>query len=100
MANAIRVTLPITTPSATVLLTGIYGAGAVLRVQSSASETGTFADLTGVGSTPTIAIVTGTEAYTAQDPDGGSTRWYRSRIENSDASRVSDWSFVRPARYP
>ncbi|OHC40462.1 MAG: hypothetical protein A2211_05095 [Rhodanobacter sp. RIFOXYA1_FULL_67_6] len=100
MANAILVKLPVRTPSATVLLAGVYGTSAVLRVQSGASENGTFSDLTGTGSTPTIAIVSGTETYTAADPNGTSATWYRSRIENADASRLSDWSVSQPTLYP
>ena len=100
MANAIRLTLPVRTPSATILLTGMYGAAAVFRVQSSSTETGTFTDLTGTGSTPTIPIVSGTETYTAADPNGTSATWYRSRIENADASRLSDWSVSQPTLYP
>ena len=99
MANAIRLTLPVRTPSATILLTGMYGAGAVFRVQSSSSETGTFADLSGTGSTPTIPIVSGTETYTATDPGGTSATWYRARLEDSGATRASDWSVVTRTIY-
>src|SRR3989304_2518318 len=99
MANAIRLTLPVRTPSATVLLAGVYGAGAGVRVQSSSSETGTFADLSGTGSTPTIPIVSGTETYTAADPGGTSASWYRARLEDSGATRVSDWSVVTRPLY-
>ena len=100
MANAIRLTLPVRTPSATILLTGMYGAAAVFRVQSSSTETGTFTDLTGTGSTPTIPIVSGTETYTAAGPGGTSTCWYRARLEDSGATRVSDWSVVTRTVYP
>ena len=42
------------------LLAGVYGAGALIRIQSSTTEDGSFANLTGTGSTPTIALVAGT----------------------------------------
>src|SRR6266540_3365352 len=71
---------------------GAYGAGAVIRVQSSATEAGAFADLIGTGSTPTIPLVTGTGSYPGYDPNGTSTTWYRTRFENSGATRTSDWS--------
>ena len=100
MANAIRLTLPVRTPSATVVLPGMYGAAAVFRVQSSSSETGTFADLTGTDSTPTVPIVSGTETYMATDPGGTSMSWYRARLEDSGATRVSDWSVVTRTVYP
>ena len=90
MANKIKLTLPTLVPAADLLNTDMYGAGAVIRTQSSATETGTYADIT--GSTVTRAIVSGTETYSAYDPLGTSGSWYRTRIENSGATRVSDWS--------
>lgn len=74
------------------LNTGEYGAGAVIRLQTSATEAGVYADVTGTGSTPTIALVAGTTSYTGRDPNGTSTSWYRTRYENSGATRVSDWT--------
>jgi hypothetical protein len=76
-----------------ILNTGAYGAGAVIRLQWSATSTGTFADVSGTGSTPTIAVETDKRSYTGYDPVGttGST-WYRTRFENTGATRVSDWS--------
>lgn len=71
---------------------GAYGAGALIRIQSSAIETGTFANLSGTGSTTTIALVAGTRAYTGYDPNGGVSTWYRTRFESSDGLRTSDWS--------
>jgi hypothetical protein len=73
---------------------GAYGTGAIMRVQWCATETGTYADVSGTGSTPTIALVAATRAYTAYDPAGASTTWYRTRYENSGATRLSDWSAV------
>jgi len=77
-----------------ILNAGAYGTGAVMRVQSCATETGVYADVSGTGSTPTIAIVTGTRSYTGYDPAGASTTWYRTRYENVGATRLSDWSAV------
>lgn len=76
------------------LNTGAYDAGALIQVQAGTASTqpGDFADLTGTGSTPTIAIVAGTRIYTAYDPTGTSSTWYRTRYKNAAATRVSDWS--------
>ena len=74
-----------------ILNAGLYAAGAVIRLQSSTTETGVFADVSGTGSTPTIAIVTLTNSYTGYDPNGTSSTWYRTRYENSGATRLSDW---------
>lgn len=71
---------------------GAYGSGAIVRVQWSATETGTFADISGTGSTPTVPIVAATTAYTAYDPAGTSSTWYRTRYESATAARLSDWS--------
>lgn len=74
------------------LTAGAYGAASVIRVQSATTETGTFGDITGTGSTPTIALVAATSSYTGYDPSGTASTWYRTRFESSNASRVSDWS--------
>lgn len=71
---------------------GAYGTGALIQVQSATSFGGSYADLTGTGSTPTIAIVTATYAYTGYDPAGASTTWYRTRYKNSGGTILSDWS--------
>lgn len=71
---------------------GMYDTGALIRVQSSATESGAFADLSGTGSTPTIAVVADTRTYTAYDPNGAASTWYRTRYENAAATRTSDWS--------
>lgn len=71
---------------------GAYGAGAVIRLQTASAAAGPFADVSGTGSTPTIALVSGERSYTGYDPGGTSTSWYRSRFENSGATRTSDWS--------
>lgn len=75
-----------------ILNTGAYAAGAVIRLQTGATETGSFADVTGTGSTPTIAVVTATRSYTGYDPNGTASSWYRTRYENAGGTRLSDWS--------
>ncbi len=89
MPNILTITVD---DSANLLNAGAYGAGAVIRVQTSATEAGVYGDLSGTGSTPTIAIVSGTSSYTGYDPSGTATSWYRTRYENSGATRVSDWT--------
>lgn len=82
---AIKLTINLTEPSAD-LLTG-YGAGAKLHVQR---------DTTSAFAAPTdltlVSIVSGTEQYEVWDSGGSSSSWYRSRIENTTATVVSDWS--------
>lgn len=70
---------------------GAYGAGAVIAVEWSATENGSFAALSGSGSTPSVPLVSGTRSYTAYDPNGSSGTWYRVRYEDSGATRTSDW---------
>jgi hypothetical protein len=74
------------------LLAGVYGAGALIRIQSSATEGGVYANLSGTGSTPTIALVAGTSIYTGQDPSGTSSTWYKTRFENAGGTLTSDYS--------
>jgi hypothetical protein len=71
---------------------GAYAAGALVRLQTSATQAGAYADVTGTGSTPTLPLVTLITAYTGYDPNGISTSWYRTRYENAGATRLSDWS--------
>ena len=99
MANYIPVKTPLEVPSTTLLNAGLYGAGAVFRLQSATSANGTYADVSGTGSTPTIAIVSGTEEYDGFDPNGTSATFYRARIENAGATRLSDWKTAVPTRY-
>ena len=80
---AVKVVLGLDAPDDA--LTG-YGAGAILRVQSSATETGTFANLT------TVAVVAATYQYETWDAAGDKTTWYRWRIENAAATETGDWS--------
>lgn len=71
---------------------GAYGAGALIRLQTAATEAGAYADVAGTGSTPTVPLVAGIRSYTAFDPAGIATSWYRTRYENAGATRASDWS--------
>lgn len=71
---------------------GAYGAGALIRIQQAAVEAGPYTDVSGTGSTPTIPIVAGVNAYTGFDPNGASTTWYQTRYENAGGSRLSEWS--------
>ena len=75
-----------------ILNAGLYGAGAIIRVQTAATEAGAFADVAGTGSTPTIAVVTNVRSYTGYDPSGTASSWYRTRYENVGATRLSDWT--------
>jgi hypothetical protein len=75
-----------------ILNAGAYGAGAVIRLQTAATEAGAFADVSGAGSTPTTTVVTATNSYTGYDPNGIVSSWYRTRFENVGATRLSDWS--------
>jgi hypothetical protein len=76
-----------------ILNTGAYGAGAVMRVQAATTEDGVYADVSGTGSTPTVAIVAGTRSYAGYDPAGTSSTWYRTRLENVGGTRLSvDWT--------
>ena len=63
-----------------------YGAGAIVRLQSSATEGGAYSN------EATAAIVAGTNSYTLYDTDGTSSTWYRTRYENVGATLTSDWS--------
>ncbi|HXJ66199.1 MAG TPA: hypothetical protein VNN79_20755 [Actinomycetota bacterium] len=89
MPNVIKITVE--NPDE-ILNAGAYGAGAVIRLQTSATEAGAFADVSGTGSTPTIPVVTLIRSYTGYDPLGIVSSWYRTRYENAGATRLSDWS--------
>lgn len=83
MANVI----PVTVENPDELLNaGMYGAGAIVRLQSGLTETGAFSNES------TAAIITATRLYTLYDQDGTSTTWYRTRYENAGGTVVSDWS--------
>lgn len=66
----------------------MYDAGAIIRLQSSATEAGVY------GNEATAPLVTGVTAYTLYDADGTSTTWYRTRYENAGGTITSDWSAV------
>jgi hypothetical protein len=71
---------------------GAYDTTAIMRLQTSATEAGAFADVSGTGSTPTIPVVAATNSYNGYDPNGIGSSWYRTRFENAGATRLSDWS--------
>ena len=75
-----------------ILNAGQYGAGALVILEWSATEAGTYAAVTGTGSTPTIPVVTGVRAYSGFDPAGTGSTWYRTRFENAATTRLSEWS--------
>ena len=75
-----------------ILNAGAYAAGALIRLQWSATQAGAFADVSGTGSTPTIPVVAATRSYTGYDPNGIVSSWYRTRYENAGATRLSDWT--------
>jgi hypothetical protein len=64
----------------------MYGAGAIIRLQSGATETGAFAN------EATAELIAGTRSYTLYDTDGTSSTWYRTRYENAGGTTFSDWS--------
>ena len=66
----------------------LYGAGAIVQLQTSATETGVYADV------DTVAVVTGVYLYTIDHSAGTLTSWYRTRYENATETLTSDWSPV------
>ena len=83
MANAIRIVVE---HPDELLNAAMYGAGAVIQLQTAATEAGAFSD---VG---TVAIVSGTTSYTTYHTAGTATSWYRTRYENVAETVVSAWS--------
>jgi len=63
-----------------------YGAGAKLYLDSSATETGTYASVT------STAIVSGTEQYELTDAAGTSATWYKTQTGNSGGTAKSLYS--------
>lgn len=63
----------------------MYGAGALFRVESSATQAGTYAE---VG---TAALVSGTYIYTFYDNAATSGKWYRVRYSDSGGTKFSDY---------
>jgi len=83
VANVVRTTVE---NAGELLNAAMYGAGAVVRLQSAAAEAGPFAN------EATAALVSGTRVYTLYDADGTSTTWYRVRYEDAGGTTTSDWS--------
>lgn len=79
----IRVRIPVGDPDG--LLAG-FGALAVLRLESSATEAGTYAEI------DTETIVAGAYLYTLWDDDGDQTTWYRWRASNATPAAPADYS--------
>ncbi len=76
-----------------ILDAGNYGAGAIIRLQTATTEAGTYANVTGSGSTPTKAIVSPTRLYDMWDRNGiANSSWYRVRYENAGGTITSAWS--------
>src|SRR5712691_5639788 len=82
MPNVIRLSIEDVEP-AELLNAGMYGGSALIRVQSSATQAGAFADLTGTGATPTVPIVANVRSYTGYDPNGTSSTWYHTQYEGA-----------------
>jgi hypothetical protein len=99
MANYILIRTPPDVDSTKLMNAGMYDTTGIIRIQRADTQSGTYADLSGTGSTPTVALVSGTEEYSAYDPSGTSSHWYRSRFENQAGTRTSDWKQARVARY-
>lgn len=90
MPNIIQITVE--SPD-DILNVGAYGVAAEVQLQTSATEGGAYADVSGTGSTPAIVVLTGVRSYTGYDPNGIVSSWYRTRFTTADGTtRVSDWS--------
>lgn len=85
MPNTVRVTVDGVDD---LLNAGMYDAGAIIRLQSCATETGVYANVT------TAALVSGTRIYPMYDTAGASSTWYRTRYENAGGTVTSTWSDV------
>lgn len=75
----IRVRVVVPNPDQ-VLAAGAFGAGALIAMESSATEDGTYAAL---ATSPTQAVVSGTYVYEFDDAAGDATTWYRWRFTDS-----------------
>ena len=82
-----RISVFVEEPDA-LLNAGMYGTGAIVRLQSGTAEAGPFANES------TAALVAGQRAYTLYDADGVASTWYRTRYENAGGTVTSDWSAV------
>ena len=74
--------------TAELLATPAYGAGALLRWESSATKTGAYVE------GGTVALVTGISAYVVWHAAGVVGTWYRTRISNAAGSSFSAYSAV------
>lgn len=77
-------TVEIPDSAASLLVT--YGAGALIRVQSSPTEGGAYGDIT------TIPIISGQSIYAVYDATGESTDWYKIRYEAADGDPAGAYS--------
>jgi hypothetical protein len=75
--------------TAELLATEAYGAGALLRWESAATETGTYAE------GGTVALVSGVSVYNVWHTAGVVGTWYRTRISNAGATTFSPYSAPR-----
>src|SRR3990167_7168226 len=82
--NSIHISVP---DIASVIALYIVTTG-VIQLQSSATATGAFTDLT------TLPLVTDQPLYTYAATTGVATTWYRYRFENAAGTTVSAWSDV------
>src|SRR3972149_5714820 len=85
MANVIRVSVE---NADELLNTAAYDALAIVRLQSSATETGSYTN------EATATLVAGTKIYTLYDANGSPKTGVRTRYENQAGTNVSEWSDV------
>jgi hypothetical protein len=71
-----------------------YGAGALGRIEWSATETGTYAEFA------TFLLVSGTSIYMVWDPTGIDGYWYRVRVSDAGGTNFSVYSAAFPAVAP
>lgn len=81
----IRLNLNVDAPNA-LLAADALGAGALLRVERAATETGAYTEI------DTVAIEADTYQYTYWDPDGSATSWYRWRASNAANTEQTGYS--------
>jgi hypothetical protein len=67
-------------------LVGTYGAGALIRLERSATQVGGYAEIA------TVPLEAGTDDYTVWDSSGEVTHWYRWRISDEDNLTQSTYS--------
>src|SRR3972149_4831582 len=85
MANVIRVSVE---NADELLNAAAYDVLAIVRLQSGATETGSYTN------EATATLVAGTKIYTLYDANGTTTTWYRTRYENQAGTNVSARSGV------